>query len=56
LARLLAQAPGLDARAASLAKTIDDYLYVTARRAAVSLLTRTGSIRGSTGCTISRAV
>ncbi|MDB5094586.1 MAG: large extracellular alpha-helical protein, partial [Candidatus Eremiobacteraeota bacterium] len=37
LARLLTHAPGYSARAASLAKTIDDQLYATARGAAVNL-------------------
>ena len=37
LARLLTQAPGYGARAASLAKTIDDRLYATGRGAVVNL-------------------
>jgi len=37
LARLLTAAPGFATRAASLAKTIDDQLYATARGAAVNL-------------------
>jgi uncharacterized protein YfaS (alpha-2-macroglobulin family) len=37
LARLLALAPGYGTQAASLAKTIDDHLYATARGAVVSL-------------------
>ncbi len=40
LARLLTTAPGFAARAASLAKTVDDRLYATARGASVSLPAR----------------